>query len=142
MVQVLAKKAAHGFKSPVYLSVGVHRPCNPLHVIPTHPPARYAGHNWDLVAAIESWDFYQIHMGVQPYVPCADDRAWGTSMRRQWVNLTRHGRIDAFTPLNGSAGYTVGLQTASGVDMHAGYGQERCTALLSAGFNESFWLTN
>jgi len=55
-----AMRAARGFKSPVYLSVGMHSPCNPLHVIPDHPPALFPGHNWDLVSAIESWDFYQV----------------------------------------------------------------------------------
>ena len=135
-----------------YLSVGAHSPCTPLHVIPNHPPALFPGHNWDLLAATESWDFYQIHMGVAPYQPCDSDRLWGASMREQWVNLTRDGHIGGgFTPLPGGADsdaaesdgdYSVGLQTANGVEMRPNFGRDRCQQLLSAGFNKSFWLTN
>lgn len=50
----LATAAGKGFLSPVYLSVGVHAPCHPLHVLPGRPPSRYAGHNFDFIAAARS----------------------------------------------------------------------------------------
>ena len=90
---VLGIAAARAFRSPVYLSVGTHAPCNPFHVVPGTPPARYAGHNMDLVFAIQSWDYYAVHFGSPPYTPCDADRDWGTHMRRQWVELTRDGRL-------------------------------------------------
>ena len=89
----LGLAAARGFRSPVYLSVGTHAPCRPFHVVPGNPPARYAGHNMDLVFAIQSWDYYSVHFGSPPYAPCDSDRDWGTRMRRQWVELTRDGGL-------------------------------------------------
>ena len=143
----LARAAAAGFRSPVYLSVGMHAPCHPLPVLPGRPPARFSGHNWDLIAAIRSWDFYAIHFGVQPYTPCAADVEWGDMMRRQWVNLTRDGRlaVSDFEPVDaaGSGGhFRVGLQRSVGTQMVTDYARARCATLSSIGLDKRFWLTN
>lgn len=145
----LGLAASHGFRSPVYLSVGTHAPCHPLPVLPGRPPCRYSGHNFDLIAAIRSWSFYAIHFGAQPYAPCPSDARWGDVMRQQWINLTRDGRLGpSFLPARSAdrgvaAGdYQVGLQTAAGTVMSTNYGRERCAALAAVGIDKRFWLTN
>ena len=98
-------------------------------------------HHYGLYCALS-----QIHMGVAPYQPCDSDVRWGASMRQQWVNLTRDGHIGGgFVPLqrrDTDSDYSVGLQTANGVEMRPNFGRDRCRQLLDAGFNKRFWLTN
>lgn len=154
----LARLAGQGFESPVYASVGVHSPCNPLPVIPSNPPSKYPGHNWDLVSAIRSWDFYGIHFGSPPYSACKDDADWGDLMRKQWVTL--HSSVGAggigFPPVNGpllppsatttssnEPPYFVGLQHATGVEVATDYKKQRCSAIASRlGLDKRFWLVN
>lgn len=53
----LAKTAASTFSSPVYASIGVHPPCHPFQVFPApSASSRYAGHNWDMIAAVQAWE--------------------------------------------------------------------------------------
>jgi hypothetical protein len=90
------------YTSNVFASVGVHAPTHPLHVIPGHPPSRYPGHNWDLVAAIRSWDFYGIHFGSPVYQHGPEDISWGDLMRKEWIVLHQGGEGVGFPPVNGT----------------------------------------
>lgn len=75
--------------------MGVHAPCRPLEVLP--PPAgrsRYAGHNWDLMASVRSWDYYKV-------------RLWHLSVSFQsyyrgflYLGLLQGGLMKSFCPLD------------------------------------------
>lgn len=140
----LAGEAAHGAgPGKVWASVGVHRPCHPLLLRAAAAPTIYPGHNWDLIAAIRSWDFYAVHYGTAPpYVPCAADVAWGDRMRRQWFKqLAATGEIDDWPSAADSPG-TVGLVGANGTQPVLGYSRTRCAALAELGIDQRYWLVN
>eukprot|EP00037_Helgoeca_nana_P022696 m.233286 g.233286 ORF g.233286 m.233286 type:complete len:608 (-) comp26086_c0_seq2:501-2324(-) len=145
----LANRAVAAFASPVYASVGVHPPCRPLSVFPvaSAAPARYAGHNWDLIAAAHSWDYYAIHFGADAYTPCENDTEWGDSMRQQWIELATTGKIAGIPPIQKSGSsdgpYSVVLQRHSGPEVAVDYGKQRCAHLAkSLGLDQRFWLVN
>ena len=140
----LAGGAAHGAGSGrVWASVGVHRPCHPLLLRAAAAPTIYPGHNWDLIAAIRSWDFYAIHYGsAPPYVPCPTDAAWGDRMRRQWFEqLAVTGEITDWPPA-ADPQRIVGLVGANDTRAVPGYGRERCSALAELGIDRRYWLVN
>lgn len=147
---VLAKTAAAAFSSPVYATVGMHRPCHPLTVFPNADaaPSLFSGHNWDFIAAIRSWDFYAKHFGVKnAYQPCANDSEWGDHMRRQWINLSRSGSVPSLVPVRAPRAppmspYVVGLEYFNGTQHATDYGATRCAMLDSLGLDHRFWLTN
>eukprot|EP00965_Chrysotila_dentata_P244661 6206100-Pleurochrysis_carterae.AAC.1 len=78
----LALTAGRVFKSPVYLATVTAPPATHVFGGP-----KFAYHNWDLMAASETWRFYN-------YSPAERDVIFGRRVLSSWVELARGGRLD------------------------------------------------
>lgn len=141
-----AAKRPAASRSPVYLAYVAQAPARPLYGIGgrSAPPAHFASHCWDYMAAARGWTlFHEWSAGQSPvYAPTTADVALGDLMRGHWAELTRTGRIEGLADYTKSDTTTVYSHgTVYGAHEYAGH---RCDVLEASPLvmGRTFWCVN
>ena len=146
-----AVTAGQSFKSPVYLSLIARGPDHPLSLLPFQPPAKFAGHMWDYIAATNAWDWFHVCALTPRYEPTAGDIAFGQVLLNQWLDFAVNAMLppsSGIQPVNSTpnfpASYLLALQNSTVPQMVESYGADHCSTFMQSplNLNESFWLTN
>ena len=117
--------------------------------------SRFAYHQFDLLWAMESWNWFANFNGVpaeQLYKPTGEDRAQAALLREIWFGFAASGTapgVPSFvatqTKVNAEVGadlYHVGLIGKRNVTAASGWQHGLCSELRAAGLWEQYWWAN
>ena len=156
-----AARTSTGRRGALFYAVtaaGPSRPSGQVLGIAAQPGyrSRYAYHQYDLLWAMEQWNWFAHFNGVpveQLYSPTEEDRAQAALLREIWFGFAASGvapGLPSFVGANTEAGseagpsgrYRVGLIGKRNVTAARGWQQELCLELRTAGLWQQYWWAN
>lgn len=144
----VARAAAVGFRSPVYLGQVVSGITNPEPGLAPGTAIHYAFHAWDLIAGSELWSMFEEY-GLPAVKPAPADIALGRVVRASWYGLAYNGTLEHSVPswravnnVHGTEHYVAGVVSSEGVNMVPDNRKPVCDFFEQHGIDARFWWSN